>query len=263
MLPWRHTRVTNLPQICRVNTSRPVFFIERYINPLHAGRVFALTGAICVLLTAAPLRAAGPYLHGFDPLALLPPPPPLGAAEDVADRESTLRIYTARTAEEIALGKNEHTVTIFAFTPAIGPFFQPGKFPKTEALFKEVEAETKEIVNTAKNTWKRPRPFVADPTRFAEPGDPEKSPGYPSGHSTRGTAFALLLAEIFPEQREAILAKGRDIGWVRVEIGVHTPLDIYGGRVLGQALAREFLRSPAFQADLAAARAEVAATLKS
>jgi acid phosphatase (class A) len=221
--------------------------------------IFALAGALCLWSAAAPLRAAGPYVHGFDPLALLPPPPPLGTAEDVADRESTLRIYTARTPEEVALGKSEHTVTIFAFTSAIGPFFLPGKFPQTEALFREVEAETKKIVNTAKNTWKRPRPFVADPARFAEPGDPEKSPGYPSGHSTRGTLFALLLAEIFPEQREAILAKGRNIGWVRVEIGVHTPLDIDGGRVLGQALAREFLRSPAFQADLAAARAEAAA----
>jgi acid phosphatase (class A) len=219
--------------------------------------VFA--GSLCLLSAAAPLRAAGPYLHGFDPLALLPPPPPLGTAEDVADRESTLRIYTARTPEEVATGQSEHTVTIFAFTSVIGPFFQPGKLPKTEALFAEVEAETKKIVNRAKNTWKRPRPCVADPTRFAEPGDPEKSPGYPSGHSTRGTLFALVLAEIFPERREAILAKGRDIGWVRVEIGVHTPLDIYAGRVLGQALARNFLRSPACQADLAAARAEVAA----
>jgi len=228
---------------------------------MKSTRTIALffAGALWLLSTAAPLRAAGPYLHGFDPLALLPPPPPLGAAEDVADRESTLRIYTARTPEEVALGKDEHTVTIFAFTSAIGPFFQPGKFPKTEALFAEVEAETKKIVNHAKNTWKRPRPFVADPTRFAEPGDPEKSPGYPSGHSTRGTVFALLLAEIFPERREAILAKGRDIGWVRVESGVHTPLDIYAGRVLGQALAQSFLHDPAFQQDLAAAKAEIAA----
>jgi acid phosphatase (class A) len=218
-----------------------------------------LAGALCLFSAAAPLRAAEPYLHGFDAIALLPPPPPLGTAEDVADRESTLRVYTARTPEEIALGKSEHTVTIFAFTSAIGPFFRPGKFPQTEALFAEVEAETKKIVNAAKNTWKRPRPFVTDPARFAEPGDPEKSPGYPSGHSTRGTLFALLLAEIFPERREAILAKGRDIGWVRVEIGVHTPLDIHAGRVLGQALARELLHSPAFQANLAAARAEVAA----
>jgi len=217
------------------------------------------TAVFSFLLAVAPLRAAGPYVRGFDPLALLPPPPALGSAEDVADRASTLQIYTARTPADVARGAEEHKVSIFQFAPAIGAFFSPEKFPRTEALFAEVEAETKKAVDAAKNTWKRPRPFVADPAKFAQPGDPEKSPGYPSGHSTRGTVFALLLAGLFPQQGDAILAKGRAIGWTRVQIGVHTPLDIYGGRVLGQALAREFLRSEAFQRDLAAARAELKA----
>ena len=86
---------------------------------------------------------------------------------------------------------------------------------------------------------------------------------YPSGHSTRGTLFALLLAELFPDRREAILAKGRDSGWLRVQGGVHYPTDIYAGRVLGQALARKFLSSPAFQRDFAAAQAELQAALVS
>lgn len=218
-----------------------------------------LTAVVSFLLAVAPVRAAGPYVRQFDPLALLPPPPALGSVEDVADRASTLQIYTARSPADVARGADEHKVSIFHFSPAIGGFFQPGKFPKTEALFAEIEVETKAIVDTAKAAWKRPRPFVADPARFAQPGDPEKSPGYPSGHSARGTVFAFLLAELFPVQREAILAKGCSIGWTRVQIGVHTPLDIYGGRVLGQALAREFLRSPAFLSDFAAARTEIAA----
>lgn len=222
-------------------------------------RLSLLVPLFVLALVAAPLRAAGPYLREFDAISLLPPPPALGSPEDAADRESTFRIYSARTPEEVATGKAEHKVTIFAFTPAIGPFFQRGKFPLTEALFKDIEAEIKAVVDSAKNTWKRPRPFVADPARFTDPGDPEKSPGYPSGHSTRGTAFALILAELFPGQRAALLEKGRAIGWVRVEIGVHTPLDIYAGRVLGQALAQAFLRDPAFQQDLAAAKAEIAA----
>lgn len=217
---------------------------------------------LAALVALAPLRAdPAPYLRPGHPdaIKLLPPPPALKTAEDVADRESTFRIYSARTPEDVARGKAEHKVTIFAFTPAIGDFFVAGKFPKTEALFTEVEAETKKVVDGAKNTWKRPRPFVADPARFSEPGDPEKSPGYPSGHSTRGTVFALLLAELFPDKSEAILEKGRAIGWVRVELGVHTPLDIYAGRVLGRALAQEFLRNPEFQKDLAVAKAEIAA----
>jgi acid phosphatase (class A) len=226
---------------------------------MNLNRSIALLCTALALLLAAPLRAAGPYLHGFDAMALLPPPPALHDAEDIADRKSAFSIYSARTPEEIARGKAEHKITIFAFAPAIGPNFQPGRYPLVDALFKEVEAETKPIVDGAKSTWKRPRPFVADPSDFSEPGDPEESFSYPSGHSTRGTLFALLLAEIFPDHQAAILEKGRAIGWVRIEIGVHHPLDIYAGRVLGRALAQAFLRDPAFQHDLAAAKAEVGA----
>jgi acid phosphatase (class A) len=127
------------------------------------------------------------------------------------------------------------------------------------ALIKDLDAEAKAAADTGKYHWKRPRPFVLDPARFSEPGDPEKTPGYPSAHSTRGTLFALVLAEVFPENREAILAKGRLVGWTRVEIGSHTPLDVYAGRVLGQAMARALMANPAFQADLAAVKAEAAA----
>jgi acid phosphatase (class A) len=215
--------------------------------------------AALLVLAAAGVQAAGPYLHGFDPIALLAPPTVPHGAEDVADRDSAFAIYSARTPADVARGKAEHKVTLFAFTPAVGASLQPGKFPQLEALIKEVDAEVKTVTDTAKNHWNRPRPFKEDPARFSDPADPEPTPAYPSAHSTRGTTFALVLAEIFPEQRTAILDKGRLIGWTRVEIGSHTPQDIYAGRVLGQALAQALLRDPAFQQDLAAVKAEVAA----
>ena len=135
--------------------------------------------------------------------------------------------------------------------------------PSSEALIVEVEAETKAVADKGKDIWKRPRPNVADPARFSDPGDPEKTPGYPSAHSTRGTVFAQILINVFPDRSAQIIQKrSRDIGWVRVQAGVHTPLDIYAGRVLGQALAQAFMRDAAFQQDLAAAEAEVAANSK-
>jgi acid phosphatase (class A) len=219
---------------------------------------FALAGALCLALVA-PLRAAGPYLHGVDPLILLAPPTVLHTPEDVADRDSAFQVYRARIPEDVARAKAEHKVTPYAYAAAIGPFLKPGKFPKLDAMFKDLDLEAKKVSDAGKNHWKRLRPYVQDPTRFSEPGDPEDSFAYPSGHSTRGTAFALILAEIFPEQRDAILEKGRLIGWTRVEVGVHTPQDIYAGRVLGQAIAQALLRDPAFQQDLAAVKAEVAA----
>ncbi len=73
------------------------------------------------------------------------------------------------------------------------------------------------------------------------------------------TVESLVLAELFPDKREAILALGRRIGWDRVQTGYHFLTDVRAGRVLGQAIVRELMASPAFQHDLAEAKAEIAA----
>lgn len=224
---------------------------------------FLLRSTLAALVLMAAVRLPAAYLPAGTPdaIALLAPPPATGSAEDKFDLEATYTVHTGATPAEIALGQDENKLTIFHFAPAVGAWFVSGKFPKAEALFKEVEAEAKAVTDGAKKYFKRPRPYHLDPARFPhsiEHEDPTHY-SYPSGHSTRGTVFALLLAEIFPEKREAILAKGREAGWLRVQGGVHYPTDIYAGRVLGQELARDFLRSPGFQADLAAAKAELAA----
>lgn len=220
-------------------------------------RALLLAAWLCAGLSAA--RASGPYLRDFDATTLIPPPPAVGSAEDQADRDSTFAVYSGRTAEDIARAHAEHEFDVFVFAPEIGTGFTAGHCPKIEALFKEAIAEARPVIDAAKKRWSRPRPYVLDPTRFSDPADHESSFSYPSGHSTRGTLDAFLLVELFPRHRDAILAKSRLIGWTRVEAGVHTPLDIEMGRVLGQALARKILADPGFQTDLAAARAEAAA----
>jgi acid phosphatase (class A) len=221
------------------------------------GRWLAAAGLFLVGLSA--VQAAGPYLHGFDAVPLLPPPPALHSMEDVADRDMAYRIYSARTPEDFAVAKADSKVSIAGFASALGVTAPGTRYPKLAALLVEVEAETKGVVDAAKPHWGRLRPNVAEPARFSEPVEPEKNAGYPSSHSTRGTVYALVLAEVFPDRRDAILAKGCEYGWARVVGGVHTPLDIYTGRILGYELAQAFLHDPAFQQDLAAAKAEVAA----
>lgn len=214
-----------------------------------------------VLLVLSATRAAAGFLgsNAPDPIVLLAPPPTAGTDEARDDLDNTARIFARRTPTQVALGKSEADLTVFAFAPVIGDFFSPGRFPKTEALFKAVSAEASAVTSTAKIHWNRPRPYVADPARFPELVLREPSPSYPSGHSTRGTLYSILLSELFPEKRDALLEAGRTAGWVRVEIGVHYPSDVYAGRVLGRALAQAFLRSPEFQQALAEARAELAA----
>lgn len=223
-----------------------------------------LSLGLCAALLVLQVSAA--YLPAGVPVAveLLAPPPVRNSAEDKLDLENTFAVHTSASPADLALGRDENVLTIFHFSPALGPWFAPGKFPKTEALFKEVYAEAKGVTDEAKKFFKRPRPCHIAPERFPhsiEHEDPTHY-SYPSGHSTRGTVYALLLAEIFPDKREALLAKGREAGWLRVEGGVHYPTDIYAGRVLGQELARDFLRSPEFQAAFAAVRAELAAAAK-
>jgi acid phosphatase (class A) len=212
-----------------------------------------------LLRAAAPCLAADTYLAPGHPdgVALLAPPPAAGSAEEAADLASVRAVYDARTPAEEARAKKDSGLGFSLFAPAIGPVFQLEKLPKTQALLAKVKQEIGEVIDIPKDHWQRRRPYQLD--EHLSLGKPEPSPGYPSGHSTRGTVYAGVLAELFPEQREPILAVGRQIGWDRVLIGKHFPTDVQAGRVLGLAIVRELKASPAFQHDLAEAQAEIKA----
>ena len=212
-----------------------------------------------LLCVTAPVFAADKYLapNHPDSIALLAAPPTLDAAELAADLASARAIFKARTPEEEARANKNAQLTIFNFAPAIGDFFQPKKFQRTEEFFTNLKPEIRPVIDNVKNHWKRKRPYELDPALSL--GKPETSFGYPSGHSTIGTIEALLLVELFPEKRDAILEIGRNIGWDRIVIGKHFPSDVYAGRVLGQAIVRELLASTAFQKDFAKLKAEVRA----
>lgn len=210
------------------------------------------------VLSLAPVRAEGLYIDPKKPdgVALLAPPPARGSEEEAADLAEARLVFKARTPEELARAKKDESLSLFNFAPVIGPEFKAGKFPKMEALFAKVRTNITDTINIPKKHWMRLRPCQVDPALDGV-GAKELSPSYPSGHSTRGTVQALMLAELFPEKRAAILDFGREIGWDRVLIGKHFPTDVQAGRVLGQAIMRELMGSPEFQRDLAAAKEEI------
>ena len=153
----------------------------------------------------------------------------------------------------------EKKFSVYTFAPFVGPFFQSNSLPKTTAFFERVQLDAEIVTDTGKDFFKRPRPYTVDPSLLND--KPEKSFSYPSGHSTESMVLALVLAEVFPEKHDAIIAKARGIGWHRVQTARHYPTDIYAGRVLAQAIVREMNASPKFQADLAAAKAEIGAAM--
>jgi acid phosphatase (class A) len=227
----------------------------------NASRPFAqlIPTFFLLLCLASPLCASDRYLEPGHPdsVALLAPPPVPGSEEEAADLEMSRQVVKARTSAETVRAREEMKLNIFTFTAAIGPIFQPGKFPKSEALLAKVRSEIREPIDTPKKYWKRPRPYQMDASLTF--GKPESSFSYPSGHSTVATVQAMVLAELFPDKREAILALGRQIGWDRVQTGYHFLTDVRAGRVLGQAIVREMMANQLFQHDLAEAKAEIAA----
>jgi acid phosphatase (class A) len=141
-----------------------------------------------------------------------------------------------------------------SFTPVVGPWFTPERLPLVDRLLGFASADSKYFSAVGKAHFARKRPPDEVRIKLADNDKDERS--YPSGHSTRGVLMALIIAELDPEHRDALMDRAREIGWDRVVIGVHYPSDIVAGRVLGQALAQEMVANPEFQRELATARVE-------
>jgi acid phosphatase (class A) len=100
-------------------------------------------------------------------------------------------------------------------------------------------------------------PIANDSPCRGTPKDLTFSPSYPSGHATVGAMNAVLLAQMVPERRDALFARGWAYGDARVISGVHFPSDIEAGRILGTMLLGLLEQNNQFRADLVSSRREL------
>ena len=65
---------------------------------------------------------------------------------------------------------------------------------------------------------------------------------FPSGHATTSFACATVLAFAVPRLRLPLLLLAAAIAWSRVYVGVHYPLDVLAGALLGGAIGIAAIR---------------------
>lgn len=195
---------------------------------------------------------------------LLAPPAADGSERQQADLDAVLNAQRSRTPEQVARAKADATKSVFRFADVLGPDFNEAGLPKTAALFEAVDHDAERVAKGGKHFFSRARPFIASrdvqPIVPKRPGDDYNS--YPSGHATFGYLCAILLAQMVPEKRDALFARGREFGMNRVVDGVHYPSDVEAGRIDGTLVAAALMANPDFQRDFADAKAEVRAALK-
>ena len=112
-----------------------------------------------------------------------------------------------------------------------------------------------------KTTYMRKRPYSRfnEPTLLPEGEERLRMNGsYPSGHTVRGWAMALLLSEINPAAQDDILKLGYEWGQSRVIAGYHWQSDVDASRLVAAAGYARLHTNDEFLADIAAARAEYA-----
>jgi acid phosphatase (class A) len=225
---------------------------------MHRSRflpVLALFLGFNAAIVAPASQPAAAVATERDYAALIGHFPPPGSDGAKADLAVLLWMQRTRTPGEIRRATSEVRLHLGIFSEVTGKDLESPGFTLTQALAEDLQKALRQVTAPLKAQFARPRPYDAIPAiRPAVSREPSLS--YPSGHSAWGMAEATLLAEFEPERREAILDRGRQIGYDRVLGGVHYPSDVDAGQVLGPAIAQAWLAEPAHKKRVEAARAE-------
>ncbi len=68
--------------------------------------------------------------------------------------------------------------------------------------------------------------------------------GYPSGHTNAGALISLAYAYAFPERFSELVFRGSQLGEDRIIAGMHSPVDVIGGKAMALSVACAALNDP-------------------
>jgi acid phosphatase (class A) len=181
--------------------------------------------------------------------------PPVGI-EEKEDMRTVERWQKLRSREMAVKSLADSEQSVFIFSDVLGEKFTEKNLPIAKKFFHSVYQTESNLNKQGKEKWERMRPPAKNPG-LKPVGKFENYGSYPSGHAAFSWLTGIVLADMIPEKREAIMVRAREIGLNRIIGGVHYPSDVEMGRILAVACAVEMRSKPAFLADFDEARKEV------
>ncbi|MGW6909954.1 phosphatase PAP2 family protein [Streptomyces sp. NPDC054940] len=101
---------------------------------------------------------------------------------------------------------------------------------------------------------------VVAPQLLRQRGEtPAEDGGFPSGHTNALHLAALAYAYAVPERFQELVTRAFELSHTRIVAGMHSTVDVLGGRIMATALAAAALTDPANTELKAAARAQALA----
>jgi acid phosphatase (class A) len=240
----------------------------------------AAAAALCVEATASAQGSRqGPAMAGpspsqetgylpasaLDGKVILPPPPavdsPYGRADRATYDDTRALKDSPRWREAIQDNDLSGGGAIKRFSCVIGVDISEKQTPTAWKLLHKIQVDVRTFSTPAKDFYARPRPALGNDKPVCVPRQAwmATNASYPSGHATTAWAWALILTEVLPAKADEILKLGRESGESRVVCGVHFPSDVEAGRTLSAGMVARLHADPAFAADLAALKRELAA----
>jgi acid phosphatase (class A) len=202
-----------------------------------------------------------------DIMSVLPAGPVAGDARYDADRAifKATRRYIGTPRWEMATKDVswKDADMLAGFSCALGTTVTPKDIPRILAVVHRAGDDTQHETNVAKKANKRLRPFQIDAGEICQPAkDLADSYDYPSGHTTGGWTWALVLADVAPDHASQILARGRAYGESRIVCGAHNASAVEAGRLSATVTMTSVRATAAYQRDLKKAQAEFKALKK-
>ena len=163
---------------------------------------------------------------------------------------------------ERASDESASSTTVMAriYSEALGFKISRSETPAIYNLMSRSYYTAEQASKNPKEKYMRIRPVIQYneiPTGKSDRLESLRTSGsYPSGHTTRGMATALVLAEMAPEYQDTILRRGFEYGESRVIVSAHYQSDVNAGYMCGAACVAAMHSVPDFYADMEAARAE-------